>query len=199
MNQGIIPSPSMLKSELLPSSGNEQEEEMPQTPNFLAVFEDFLVYLAGRGIKKGTLKSYKTTLSRLRRFVATGKKLQIDKYTNPVHQDVMRTLTNLYNLQPNSVLSFCKQLKTFFNYCREHKHLSLHPHHADIKSGFIQTDRLYLTEADLEKLRSVVLNDSMVRIRDAFLFACYTGLRYSDLARIKSEHIMCNYSAYDKN
>jgi integrase/recombinase XerD len=190
MNQGIIPSPSMLKSELLPSSGNEQEDEVAPVADFLAVFEEYLVYLAGRGIKNGTLKSYKTTFSRLRRFVATGKKLHIDHYTNPVHQDVMRTLTDLYNLQPNSVLSFCKQLKTFFKYCREHKHLTLHPHHADIKSGFIQTDRLYLTEGDLQKLWNVVLNDSMVRIRDAFLFACYTGLRYSDLARIKSEHIL---------
>ncbi len=31
---------------------------------------------------------------------------------------------------------------------------------------------------------------TVVRIRDAFLFACYTGLRYTDLSRIKTDHII---------
>ena len=47
-----------------------------------------------------------------------------------------------------------------------------------------------MAESDLVKLHEVVLSDSMVRVRDAFLFACYTGLRYSDLSRIKADHII---------
>lgn len=126
----------------------------------------------------------------MKRYVATGKKLYVDCYTNAVHQDVLRTLTELYNLQPNSLMDFCKQMKVFFKFCRTEKHITLHEYHADIRAGFVQTDRMYLTESDLDKLHSVVLNDSMVRVRDAFLFACYTGLRYSDLSRIKADHII---------
>jgi len=189
MNQGIIPSPSLLKSELLPEPA--QVETVENTiPSFLTLFEDFIQRQVSRGIKHGTKKSYTTNLSRLRRYIATGKKLKVDNYTNLIHQDVLRTLTDLYNLQPNSLMDFCKHLKVFFNYCREDRHITLHPYHADIKSGFVQIDRMYLTESDLEKLQNVVLNDSLVRVRDAFLFACYTGLRYSDLSRICPEHIL---------
>jgi len=190
MNQGIIPGPSLLKSELLPSSGSEEEEVKPKIADFLTLFEEDIQYQVGMGIKKGTKKSYGTTLSRLRKYVGSGKKLRVNHYTNAVHQDVLRTLTDLCNLQPNSLMDFCKQMKTFFNFCRQQKHISLHIYHAEIKSGFVQTDRFYLTESDLVKLHEVVLSDSMVRVRDAFLFACYTGLRYSDLSRIKADHII---------
>ena len=190
MNQGIIPSPSLLKSELLPSSDKEGQENKIKVPDFLTLFEEYIQFQIGKGIKYGTLKSYKTTLARLRRYISTGKKLYVDNYTNAIHDNILRTLTELCNLQPNSLMDFSKQMKVFFNYCREQRHIVLHPYHADIKSGFVQTDRTYLTESDLEKLQNVVLSESMVRIRDAFLFTCYTGLRYSDLVRIKTDHVI---------
>lgn len=191
MNQGIVPTPSLLKSELLPEITVDSDAQQAETTSIVALFEEFIQNQIAKGIKHGTKKSYTTNLSRLKRYVvATGKPLHVDRYTNSVHQNVVRTLIDLYNLQPNSIMDFCKQMKVFFNYCRSDKHITLHQYHADIKSGFVQTDRIYLTETDLEKLHNVVLTDSMVRVRDAFLFACYTGLRYSDLSRIKSEHII---------
>lgn len=191
MNQGIIPTPSLLKSELLPEPTVNSDAQQSETTSMVALFEEFIQNQISKGIKHGTKKSYTTNLSRLKRYVlASGKPLYVDRYTNSVHQNVVRTLIDLYNLQPNSIMDFCKQMKVFFNYCRSDKHITLHQYHADIKSGFVQTDRIYLTENDLDKLHNVVLTDSMVRVRDAFLFACYTGLRYSDLSRIKSEHII---------
>jgi integrase/recombinase XerD len=191
MNQGIVPTPSLLKSELLPEITVNSDAQQSETTSMVALFEEFIQNQISKGIKPGTKKSYTTNLSRLKRYVvASDKPLHVDRYTNSVHQNVVRTLIDLYNLQSNSIMDFCKQMKVFFNYCRSDKHITLHQYHADIKSGFVQTDRIYLTENELDKLHNVVLTDSMVRVRDAFLFACYTGLRYSDLSRIKSEHII---------
>ncbi|MFN8349453.1 MAG: site-specific integrase [Spirosomataceae bacterium] len=190
MNQGIIPTPSLLKSELLPEPVVDPNAQPAKSMAIVPLFEEFIQSQLAKGIKPGTKKSYTTNLSRLKRYVATGKSLSADGYTNSIHQQVVRTLIDLYNLQPNSVMDFCKQMKVFFNYCRTDKHITLHPYHADIKSGFVQTDRIYLTENDLEKLHHAELTDSMVRVRDAFLFACYTGLRYSDLSRIKADHVI---------
>jgi hypothetical protein len=168
MNQGIIPTPSLLKSELLPEPTVNSDALQSETTSMVALFEEFIQSQIAKGIKHGTKKSYTTNLSRLKRYiVATGKPLHVDQYTNSVHQNVVRTLIDLYNLQPNSIMDFCKQMKVFFNYCHSDKHITLHQYHADIKSGFVQTDRIYLTETDLEKLHKVVLTDSMVRVRDA--------------------------------
>ena len=168
MNQGIVPTPSLLKSELLPEITVNSDAQQSETTSMVALFEEFIQNQISKGIKHGTKKSYTTNLSRLKRYVlASGKPLYVDRYTNSVHQNVVRTLIDLYNLQPNSIMDFCKQMKVFFNYCRSDKHITLHQYHADIKSGFVQTDRIYLTENDLDKLHNVVLTDSMVRVRDA--------------------------------
>lgn len=46
-----------------------------------------------------------------------------------------------------------------------------------------------LTPFELEKLEHTSLPQPLERIRDAFLFCCYTGLRYSDFVRIDITNI----------
>ena len=139
MNQGIVPTPSLLKSELLPEITVDSDARQAETTSMVTLFEEFIQSQIAKGIKHGTKKSYTTNLSRLKRYVvATGKPLHVDQYTNSIHQNVVKTLINLYNLQPNSIMDFCKQLKVFFNFCRSDKHIKLHQYHADIKYGFLQ-------------------------------------------------------------
>ena len=82
---------------------------------------------------------------------------------------------------------------TIYNY---HKRMKVYIHLA-IKSGMLDSDpyygykidkgkyakRKYLTEEELSKIKSCkIRNEAVLRIRDLFLFQCYTGLAYSDLA-----------------
>lgn len=48
----------------------------------------------------------------------------------------------------------------------------------------------FLTESQLRRVENVVLDGRAAIIRDAFLFACYTGLRFSDIISLKGEHIV---------
>jgi len=57
MNQGILPSPSMLKSELLPSSGSEVVEAQIKVGDFITLFEEFIQSQIARGIKHRTKKA----------------------------------------------------------------------------------------------------------------------------------------------
>ena len=43
--------------------------------------------------------------------------------------------------------------------------------------------RKYLTPAELIQLKNVPLNDTLSKVRDVFLFMCYTSLAYSDVAK----------------
>ena len=54
-----------------------------------------------------------------------------------------------------------------------------------------ETDAIYLTETELSMIYGLGLSDDkeLEEIRDIFLVGCFTGLRYSDLSSLNSEHI----------
>lgn len=47
----------------------------------------------------------------------------------------------------------------------------------------------FLTTSQLRRVEKLVVEDRLVITKDAFLFACYTGLRFSDLTTLRSVHI----------
>lgn len=48
----------------------------------------------------------------------------------------------------------------------------------------------YLTHEELAKVEQAEVNGSIAKAKDMFLFACYTGLAYSDLTKIKKSDIL---------
>jgi len=54
-----------------------------------------------------------------------------------------------------------------------------------------ETDAIYLNEKELAEIYKLNLSDDveLEQIRDAFIVSCFTGLRYSDLSTLNSEHI----------
>jgi integrase len=55
-----------------------------------------------------------------------------------------------------------------------------------------QVYSIYLNEEELGKIWRLDLSEkpNLERVRDLFMIGCYTGLRYSDLIRIRSENIV---------
>jgi len=106
-------------------------------------------------------------------------------------------------------------LEKYFYYLRSDKSISLNTSikyikalktllHPAIKTGIIKNDpfaeikfkpkpvhRGYLSQEEIAKISSAQLNSNdLARVRDIFLFACYTGLSYSDLKQLRSHHII---------
>lgn len=95
------------------------------------------------------------------------------------------------------MMSFCinrAAQPTIYNY---HKRLKRYLHEA-MKFGLLDADpyvglhfergkfekRKYLTEEELEIIRSCKINmPSIERVRDLFLFQCFTGLAYADFEK----------------
>lgn len=51
---------------------------------------------------------------------------------------------------------------------------------------------IYLTRDEISRLESwefAATQQSLARVRDVFLFCCFTGLRYSDVAKLKRTDI----------
>lgn len=72
------------------------------------------------------------------------------------------------------------------------------------KEGLIQTDpfnnytirtkpveKEFLTESEVDSIYlKFIPNERLVTIRDVFIFQCYTGMAYCDIAALRSEHIV---------
>ena len=59
--------------------------------------------------------------------------------------------------------------------------------------GRMESKHGYLTEAHLKRLEAMSLDDKQSHVRDAFLFCCWTGLRFSDFVTLKKEHLKDNW------
>jgi site-specific recombinase XerD len=64
----------------------------------------------------------------------------------------------------------------------------------DFKVGFKNVERDYLITEDINKLVSAEFKSEILeRSRDIFLFACYTGLAYSDIKQLSRDHIKLDF------
>lgn len=154
----------------------------------VSIFEEYVrLRIVSDGLAKGTVTAMNSSAVRMKRFRDTGVTLRINGYTDQIHQSFMSHMFQAQDLEPSSVANTCKHLITFFKWAS--KTYALSPGHAEIKKETFDSDRIYLTEVELRKIEMVALPMHLNRVRDAFLFQCYTGLRYTDLWRLESRHI----------
>lgn len=167
---------------------NESKSPTTQT-DIVTLYEKYVGQCKADGYKDNTIKSMGTTLSRLRRWQRSQPaKTYVSAYTNEQHKSFLK-YQYAEDLHPNSVGTSCKHLVTFFNHLRQ-TGTKLHQQHAKIEKQTIDSERIWLTELELEQLERAELPEHLARTRDAFLFQCLTGLRYNDLRRITNANII---------
>jgi integrase len=60
----------------------------------------------------------------------------------------------------------------------------------DFKLGFKEVDRPYLTEDELRRIMELeILIPRLEVVRDLFIFACFSGLSYSDILKLKGSEL----------
>jgi len=52
---------------------------------------------------------------------------------------------------------------------------------------------IYLEWEELDKLSALEVSEHLTKVRDVFLFLCFTGLRYSDVANLKRSDVFGTY------
>ncbi|MCB9296310.1 MAG: phage integrase SAM-like domain-containing protein [Lewinellaceae bacterium] len=106
---------------------------------------------------------------------------------------VQEFVQGLYNagLVQNTVHKHFKNLRKYINLAVRHNRLSANPCN-QVKVRPAQTDKLFLTEHELGLFErfDTSKKDHHPALLDFFLFSCYTGLRFSDISKIKDDHIL---------
>lgn len=144
--------------------------------------------------KLGSIQVYNALVKHLIDYEKAKKvKLTFNSIDIIFHQNFKNFLFNDKGLLTNTVGKQLKTLKTFLNIATEHgvnsnlKYLS-----KKFKGMEERIQHAFLNEEELALLFNLDLSKKpyLERVRDIFIVACYTGLRFSDFTKLSNENLM---------
>jgi integrase len=142
--------------------------------------------------KENTQKQWKQTLRKLVEYkAATQKEVDFDTIDLDFYNGFLSFL-NREGYSKNSIGGFIKDIKVFMNEAVDRKLThNLEYRNRKFKVLEEQVDKIYLSQNELLKIFDLDLsnNQRLEKVRDLFVVACYTGLRFSDLIQVQSENI----------
>ena len=119
-------------------------------------------------------------------------KIEFDKIDLTFYNDFVEYLTTKLKLAPNTIGKLITNLKVFLREAFDEgittNNIFTNRRFRSISS---LPDTIYLNLNELKEISNLDLktNLKLDRVRDMFLISCYTALRYSDIVKIKPEHI----------
>ncbi len=169
-------------------------KERSNSDMLLEFFESRMESENQRGVlSKGTYKHYKSCLTHLSAFVS----LQYKRKDIPLVQvdlkfiEAFDTFLVKRDLNRNTITSnYHKKVKTTLASAIRNSLLEKNPYE-NFKLKQLPTQRDYLDQDELMKIQSFDFssNLSLDRVRDLFVFSCYTGLRFSDAQDLKEKDV----------
>ena len=154
-----------------------------------ALLSDFTESVIGPSSRKENTKaSYRTLVKGLEEFVP-GIRIK------DINYDFLERWVNWQRdvkmMKPNTIIGRLKALRCLMNEAIKRDVLTVDedPFKA-YTIGEMKANKEYLTNAELRRLERVECADGQhSHIRDAFLFCCYTGLRWSDFTSLRSTQL----------
>lgn len=178
----------------------EKNREYEQRSNRVDMFKTLELYIEEKAphVSKDQVKDYKTLRKHLTNFKehssqpVTFRNLNLKFYNEFMDYLFYKAIKpdGSVGLVTNSAGKVVRLLKGFVNYQITKGVIP----NIDLKSFKVveeETDAIYLNEKELEAIYKLDLSSDteLEEIRDVFIVGCYTGLRYSDLSTLNSEHI----------
>lgn len=93
-----------------------------------------------------------------------------------------------HGLKENSIGQHIKNLKAVMNEAYK-RGLHTNTAYLQFRKPSEETDAVYLTGEELQKIKDLQLEGHLAKARDLFLLGCYTAMRFSDYSRIKKSWI----------
>lgn len=138
--------------------------------------------------KEHTKDSYKTFFNNLQKFRKDVLLSEIDynfivKYNNWLKEQ---------HIMHNTIVGRLRNFKAILNEAKRRKLITENPFD-NFKIPSMTNKKGYLTKLDIQKLENIELIGKENLVRNAFLFATYTGLRFSDVISMKNEMLDGNW------
>ena len=144
-------------------------------------------------IGAGTYKKYKAFLNHIEKFLKFQYKvtdISIKKVGYQFVSDFDYYLRTEKNIGNNTTVRYVKTLELFFNKAKNRGWVNTDPF-VNYKCSLEKVERTILTEVELNAIINKKFTiDRLKRIRDIFVFACFSGLSFGDLEKFNDNHIV---------
>lgn len=198
-NQQRFPEPKQLKA-ILDLRFSRVAETTKK--NFFEFIEWFsLVYAPKKQLTKSnetsatspnTLKTYVTTLRLLKIFAKVNGTFDFKDINLAWYQTFTEWCNSTKNYNPSTIGKHIKVIKTWLRKAEEDGlHSATFYKHQDFRKPSYLSETIYLNRDELALIQNLDLSDrvELDRIRDLFLVGAWTGLRFSDFNRLRSDNI----------
>ncbi len=138
---------------------------------------------------KSTFMTYLLTENRLKSFLKDqdGKTdIRLKDLKLEFIQGFDLYLRTVFHNEHNTIVKQCKNLKRVINMAIENQWLERNPF-IGFKSNFKEIDPVFLSQQELDLIaHKDFVNKRLERVRDLFIFQCYTGFAFADMAKLKT-------------
>lgn len=189
----VIYSPAMVVQALKDNRSPLTKTEAPA--NHLYDFIDKYIEDHKTTREPGSLSVYKSLKNHLQAFQNyKHKKIGFENIDYSFFQEFQNFLISARRLNNTTVAKQLSTVKTFLNYARKHGY-SINESYKDFTIKKENLEVIALTSEEFESLYNLDLskNKKLDQVRDVFCFTCTTGLRFSDVAQLKREHIKADH------
>jgi site-specific recombinase XerD len=162
----------------------------------LELFDEFnadYLKMVEKGTTYKTYTRYLLTRNLLSEFIGekyNRKEMAIAEISHKFISDFFVWLRNRDSNGYNYHMKFIQRFRTVFNVARNNGWVQGDPF-ANFKMRFEETDRGYLTKAELDVLvKKAMPSQRLEKVRDLFLFSCYCGLAYVDVKELLETDIV---------
>ena len=176
-----------------------KEEEVAEAKPFFEVFDEFVAVEGKNWASDSTRKHFVTLKNHLKQFEEENDvDITFDSIDEKFIDDFVDFLENTREMRNSTIAKTYKQLKWFLRWAvnkeyttntkfERYKPSVCKARKSNHENKFI----VFLNDEELKKVKEFDFsnNERLDRVRDIFVFCCYSGLRYSDVEHLTKNNI----------
>jgi site-specific recombinase XerD len=152
-----------------------------------------MVSMLGKGYAASYYKNHKSTKKHLAEFLRLNFNLSdipIKEINHKFIASFVHFLRTEKNNNQNGAMKNLVRLKKIIRIALHNDWLDKDPF-LNYKMTFQKYDRIYLNQFELEKMEDIELDSTKLnKVKNLFIFSCYTGLAYADIKILCNENIV---------
>ena len=193
----ITPAPTQIRDAFNNKHHDSEKEIIPEKIelDFMAIFDEFVK--ESNNQNNWAISTYKKFTAVRSHLITFNPKLTFEYFDEKglnKYVDFLRDVKNMRNTSANKQLGF---LKWFLRWGTR-KGYNTNNSYELFKPKLKSTTKkvIFLTWDELTRLKEYEISETkqyLERVRDVFLFCCFTGLRYSDVFNLKRSDVKPNH------